>query len=70
MNDLIDFIMNSENVDARRLHQLLGVGKDFSTWIKVQIERAGLVEHEDYREVPPQVRVSGSGGRNRREYVL
>ena len=70
MNDLIDYIFNNENVDARRLHQLLWIEKDFSDWFKVQIARAGLVEHEDYREVPPQVRVSGRGGRNRREYVL
>ena len=33
---------------ARELHAFLGVGKDFTDWIKVQVERAGLVEDEDY----------------------
>ena len=35
-------------VDARLLHEALEIGKDFSTWIKAQIERARLVEHRDF----------------------
>lgn len=35
-------------MNARDLHEFLGVGKDFSTWIKKQIERARLVEGRDY----------------------
>lgn len=35
-------------VNARDLHAFLEVGKDFSTWIKVQIERARLSENRDY----------------------
>jgi len=35
-------------VNARDLHAFLGVGKDFSNWIKKQIERARLVENRDF----------------------
>lgn len=35
-------------VNGRDLHVFLDVGKDFSTWIKVQIERGRLVEGRDF----------------------
>lgn len=35
-------------VNARDLHAVLGVGKDFSTWIKDRIEKYGFTEGEDY----------------------
>ncbi|GAB6142527.1 hypothetical protein JCM14076_32570 [Methylosoma difficile] len=35
-------------VDARELHQFLGVKRDFSTWIKRRIKEYGLVEGEDF----------------------
>jgi phage anti-repressor protein len=35
-------------VDARELHQFLGVKRDFSTWIKRRIREYGLVEDEDF----------------------
>lgn len=57
-------------VSARDLHASLGVVKDFSTWIKAQIERARLVEGRDYVafSAPPE---SGAGNRGARiEYHL
>ena len=35
-------------VNARGLHRFLGIGKDFSSWIKKQIERCDLVENQDF----------------------
>ncbi|MBW8067553.1 MAG: phage antirepressor protein [Ferrovum sp.] len=35
-------------VDARRLHAFLGVGRDFSNWIKGRIQEYGFVESQDY----------------------
>ena len=58
-----------QSIDARRLHQWLGIGKDFSTWIKDQIARAGLVEHEDY-EVFTRIGENPFGGRPTKEYAL
>ena len=46
MNELIKLSsarINDETVQtcsARDLHRFLGIGKDFSTWVKAQIERA------------------------------
>jgi len=37
-----------QTVDARLLHALLEVGKDFSTWIKDRIEQYGFVENHDF----------------------
>lgn len=35
-------------VNARKLHTFLGVGRDFSNWIKQRIEKYGFLEGEDY----------------------
>ncbi len=35
-------------VDARQLHAFLGVGRDFSNWIKGRIQEYGFVESQDY----------------------
>ncbi len=35
-------------VDARHLHASLGVGRDFSNWIKGRIQEYGFVENQDY----------------------
>lgn len=53
-----------QTVNARELHEFLEVGKDFSTWIKVQIERARLVENRDYVTVtsPPKGGAAGNRG--------
>ena len=31
-------------VDARKLHEFLEVGKDYTTWIKQRIEEYGFIE--------------------------
>lgn len=41
-----------QTVNARELHTFLEVKKDFSDWIKAQIERARLVENRDYLRLP------------------
>lgn len=35
-------------VDARLLHDFLGVGKDFTTWIKLRIRQYGFEQNRDY----------------------
>ncbi|MFH0923267.1 MAG: antA/AntB antirepressor family protein [Candidatus Falkowbacteria bacterium] len=56
MNDLINIKViqkdfNGEKkrfVNARELHQWLGVGKFFANWIKDRIEKYDFVENLDY----------------------
>ncbi len=56
MNELInikviqkDFNGNKKRfVNARELHKWLGVGRDFSNWIKNRIEKYDFVENLDY----------------------
>ena len=55
--------------NARSVHTELGVKKDFSDWIKVQIKRAMLVENVDF-VVLPQKGENLSGGRPALEYHL
>jgi anti-repressor protein len=37
-----------QTVSAKQLHHFLGVGRDFSTWIKGRIEQYGFIENDDY----------------------
>lgn len=41
-----------QTCNARDLHKFLGVGKDFSNWVKAQIDRAGFIEGQDYVKIP------------------
>jgi phage anti-repressor protein len=48
MNNLIKITVSDgkQTVNARDLHEALGVGRDFSNWIKGRIEEYGFVEGE------------------------
>ena len=55
MNQLIK--ITEENgqraISARELHLFLVVGRDFSNWIKGQIEEYGFIENQDLFFAPP-----------------
>lgn len=76
MNELIPIRVGQiagaqqQTVNARDLHSFLGVGKDFTTWIKAQIDRARLSDGRDFVEVFPQKGVNPLSGRPRAEYHL
>ena len=58
-------------VDARILHEYLGVKKTFSSWIKMQIERCDLLEGVDYEALTQKVSCSnGVGYSQSRIYIL
>lgn len=61
-----------QTINARELHAFLEVSKDFSDWIKAQIERARIVEGRDYcvSEVSPPKGENSKGGRPTKEYHL
>lgn len=63
-----------KTVNARELHRELGVGRDFSTWIKSRLETLGSVEGEDYITLTSEVLLPKSGeqrgGHNRLEYFV
>jgi anti-repressor protein len=51
MNKLLKLDDNgNQTVSARKLHSALGVGRDFSTWIKDRIEKYGFVEGWEYHK--------------------
>ena len=56
-------------VNARELYAFLRVGKDFSSWIKKQIERCDLIEYQDF-EVFTQKGENLQGGRPMSDYAL
>lgn len=80
MNELITTFtgnLNGESqslVNARDLHKILGVGKDFSNWIKSRIEQYEFVDGEDYS--PNLASGNNQGlsrfmpGHNRKDYAL
>lgn len=56
-----------QTVNARDLHTFLGVGKDFSTWIKDRIEMYGFAENVDYLVFSPNLG-NNQKGRPVKEY--
>lgn len=59
-------------IDARTLHKELGVGKDFTTWLKGRISKYEFVEKEDYKFCSPKRgnQVSHGGDRKSKYYSL
>lgn len=41
-----------QTVDARELHEFLGVGRDFPTWIKARIDEYSFEEKQDFVIIP------------------
>jgi phage anti-repressor protein len=58
-----------ETVNARELHAFLGVGKDFSTWIRDRIEIGIFVENQDFT-IFPNFGENSSRGRPSKEYYI
>lgn len=58
-------------VNARDLHEFLGVGKVFAAWITSRIEEYGFAENQDYLLLSKTGKqTSGRGGHNRKDYHL
>lgn len=58
-------------VNARDLHMFLEIGKDFSSWMKAQIERCDLTQNIDYEAFTQKVDNSNGIGYSRKtEYAL
>ncbi|HGY3928909.1 TPA: antA/AntB antirepressor family protein [Citrobacter koseri] len=58
-------------VNARDLHDFLGVGKVFAAWITSRIREYGFVENQDYILLSSfGKQTSGRGGHNRKDYHL
>lgn len=53
-------------VNARELHTFLGVGKDFSNWMKDRVDAYGFVENVDYLVLTPKL--ANTSGRPSKEY--
>ena len=68
MNDLLTVCEKNgqQVVNARDLHTGLGVGRDFSNWIKDRIEKYGFIEGSDFT---PDLAKS-TGGRPSIDYYL
>lgn len=60
----------TNSVNARELHKTLEVRKDFSNWIKNQINRAGLEEDKDFILLAQKGEQLSSGSKWMTEYIL
>lgn len=69
MKELIAIENNGgiETVNARNLHEKLGVSRDFSNWIKDRIEKYDFQEGQDYMKIdsPNLANQTGRGGDRR-----
>ena len=59
-------LTNDRKVDARALHGWLGIGRDFSNWMRKLIADYGFEGGEDYSPVLAK----STGGRQRKDYLL
>lgn len=57
-------------IDARELHDFLGVGKDFSTWFKDSVKKYDFVEDNDYTKFSPNLGKTSEGGRPSIDYKI
>lgn len=57
-------------IDARELHDFLGVGKDFSNWIKDGIKKYDFIEDADYTKFSPKTAKTPEGGRPTIDYKI
>lgn len=58
-------------IDARELHDFLGVGKDFSTWFKDNTKKYDLIEQVDYISRSPNLgNAKNEGGFNKIDYKI
>jgi phage anti-repressor protein len=53
MNEIVKIVEHSGNqcVNARDLHAALGIGRDFSNWIKDRIKKYGFEEGKGYSPI-------------------
>lgn len=56
-------------IDARTLHKQLGVGKDFTNWIKGRIAKYDFIENEDYKLDSPKLANQNTHGGDRKSKV-
>lgn len=74
-NASLELIKISENeqgqklVSGRELHEVLEIGRDFTTWIKKMIEY-GFVENIDYILLTKTGEQTSRGGHNKVDYIL
>ena len=59
-------------VSGRELHEFLGVGRDFTTWIKGRISKYDFIENEDFTvlNIAPQNGGVSHGGQNKLDYII
>ena len=55
-------------INARELHEFLGVGRDFSTWIKDSVSKYSFEENHDFQKRSPILGSGLNGGQNKIDY--
>ena len=65
-------VEEDKTVNGRKLHEVLKVGRDYSTWIKQQFKSLDLIEGKHFTTRTP---LKGSdtqqhGGQNKIDYIL
>ena len=55
----------TETVHARKLHEFLGVGRDYSSWLKTRIKSYSFTENEDFILIHQNGGIKKQGGDRR-----
>ncbi|WP_324171965.1 antA/AntB antirepressor family protein [Sulfurimonas sp.] len=69
INQTIIGTETTNSVNSRELHQTLEIGRDYSTWMKNQIDTLGLDDNVDYITAP-HLGGAVNGGQNAKDYII
>jgi phage anti-repressor protein len=70
INQTIIGTETTNSVNSRELHQTLEIGRDYSNWMKNQIETLGLDENVDYILLALNGEQVSHGGHNAKDYII
>ncbi len=60
----------TDAIHARQLHEFLGVGRHYRSWIKTRIDSYGFIENADYITCRPKRGSKIHGGHNTAEHYI
>ena len=56
-------------MNGRDLHAALKIGRDYPTWVKAQIEKAGVIEGKEYVKISSNINFPQTGEAENKEFL-
>lgn len=56
-------------MNGRDLHAALKIGRDYPTWVKAQIEKAGFIDGKEYLKISSNINFPQTGEAENKEFL-